>query len=274
MSLRVKYNYIKLGFWPVDFYQCIIQDDSFISYGYSIERSKKMAKIKSYHEAVERLAFKKLKQSHGYTSTTGFASAKNINDAINYAKEELIERELLQVAWSTQSGWQPIFAKNFLNKVLIYILKSQGWGVSLFKIQSSCLKHQILCGIALNKKLGAVFDCSYGYSPLVEDKIINSLLRQIYFFNSSNNVSLEEKGSPQDHKAFYSNPNNLCAFDFLNQSFEKVKINLEFVNDIKMTTLIENNMPPVAIAINPNWKPFSWGKQSIYGINPYPHPLA
>lgn len=274
MNLKVEYNEYKLSFWPVEFFQCVIQDGTFTSYGYSVERSKSLAKLKSYNEAIERLSFKKLNKHRKYSSTTGFAASKDLNKAIENAKQELIERELLKRAWACRIGWHQISGKSVLNKILITLLRLQGWETSLYEVQSHLKKHTIVCGLAINKKFGAVFDSSYFCGPYTEDKIINSLIRQIYFFKPSRDIELSEKGTPHDHKSFYASPKNLSAFDFLKSPNRKIQIELDHVDEIQVEVYHNQQMPVVAIAHNPFWNSFNWGRQSIFGTNPYPHPLA
>lgn len=274
MNLKIEYNNYKLGFWPVEFFQCVIQDGALKSYGYAIERSKGLAKLKSFNEAVERLSFKRLSKEKKYSSTTGFAAAENLNEAIVYAKQELIERELLKRAWAFRRGWHQISRKNLLNKILITLLRLHGWEVSLYEVQSHFKKHTVLCGLAIHKNFGAVFDSSYFCGSYTEDKIINSLIRQIYFFKPSNNVEFAEIGTPQDHKSFYANPKNLSAFDFLKSSEQEAQIELDHVDEIQVEIHSNEKMPVIAIASNSFWNSFSWGRQSIFGANPYPHPLA
>jgi hypothetical protein len=236
----------------------------------------KTALKKAFCEAWERFHWNASLEA----STNGFAAGYSANAALAAAKNELLERALLSKAWSSRAGWVLISRRGLIDKLLTQHLEADGWRVRLFGVEQVGLG-SLIAGLAQHTARGAVFDCSF--VPRFDSarrsrvKVMLSLIRQSVVVNQEVDLQLGYEASPEDHRKFYASPENSRAFDFLD-SADLQRLTLDPLNDVQ---LIESKIifsvsgfPIVARATHPNWPSLAWGRQSISGVNPWPHPLA
>jgi hypothetical protein len=264
-------------FFPFYFYECKMNGFDQTSFGYSADKVETAAIQKAFAEAWERIWLIHLNKSDPKFSeilnSNGFAAGKTEAMAIKKAKEELIERAVLIEAWQQQRGWNKINIKSFSNKLLAIGLYLKGWKTFIFEINSNA--GTVSTCFILHKKFGAIFDSCFKAED-AEEKLLTSVIKNSFFQKAENYPDLPEKGSPESHRQFYSNPVNLKAFDFLMSNKSKIdSIYLQDLDKLFASLIVSADVfPAVAKAYNNSWAELSWGKQSIKGKNPWPHPLA
>jgi len=243
--------------------------------------------VQSFAEAWERLWVMRVERGdfarQGLTasSSNGFAAGPTNESALSHAQGELIEREAMRKAWSTKNGWCSVESFPSVEEKLLSVwLKSKGWRISCYRIFDEPLG-QVYAGFAFNENFGAVFDSIFqsGRQPrklLRKGKLIRSLVKSSLLAGKMKPISeLPHNGQPSDHSAFYRDPKHLEAFRFLG-SLNQENNKLFDLEQIATTLLcsVTKNFPAVAYSINPRWQGLQWGKKSISGGNPWPHPLA
>ncbi len=241
------------------------------------------ALVKALAEAWERWWMKYLLRSGVCSpmSSNGFAAGRTRDDAFKAAKMELIERTVLLRAWKGRSGFQLYSPKDWLSRLLLNSTEIKGWRYSFFLIPTGS-EFFVLTLLARHSDLGSVFDsiCSFELSRQVERKLTLSVLRSIWIHERTPKPAawweFPDNGGPEDHALFYRRPENSVAFDFLNIP-KKIDVEALASDSSSIATQMiypGDLMPAVALATHPQWEPLSWGKQSIGGVNPFPHPLA
>lgn len=254
--------------------------------GYGDGMLLKTATIKAFAEAWERLILSHSRKNGvladlRVSSSNGFAAGPTTEAATRNATNELLERHLFLDAWQSQQGWQPYLIKGALNSFLVHHLVRRRWDTRFFRITSGA-GSTVLAGISQHKKFGTVFD-----SHLIENtrpnmtsrKLILSLVRASLLQEEcdiGDSFELPEAGKPQDHARYYRHPKSQPAFDFLTTQKDTTdSILLKNLQEIKTLSILPvTQFPAVSYAYNPHWAPLNWGKQSIHGVNPFPHPLA
>jgi hypothetical protein len=270
---------------PFNFFSCQMKCGEVITRGTGESVFPKLGMKKAFSESWERLwLLHPSLQSEAtldVNSSNGFAAGATAPEALRRAKDELIERALLLKAWTEMKGWSRYFCSARSLGFLLAELKSAGWSFDYFEIQSS-MGHRTLFLLARHSEHGAVVDTQLRnpQSPkLTEVKLTLSVMRSIQFLDFVPVVDfsgLPEKGVPIDHAAFYRNVEHLKAFDFLDSVSKPANvIDLKYTNSVSSLILYSGGeMPAIALATNQNWECLLWGKNSIRGTNPYPHPLA
>lgn len=274
---------------PVFYYKCSLKvEGQPVSEGFAIGWLPiRVLKI-SLAEAWERYwADRYSKMSHDglprFRSSNGFASGEDRAAALRSAQEELIERYVFLQSWKSQSGWIKKETSGFIAGLIESILQSKGWKLSLFTIGSPG-GVSVLAGYAKHDIYGVAFDTIYiGQNSqksvflAKEFKLVLSILKSTAFrigITSDPIFVLPDKGTPNDHAKFYANPKNACAFESLT-STPLVDLSDFGGDSINTVSIIEaSQLPAVAVAFNSSWEVLTWGKQSIGGTNPWPHPLA
>ena len=281
-----QFENIKTGL-PISFTICKMTALGISVSGYGDSVFLKSAMVQSFAEAWERLWMLYLKKNgperfSNVSSSNGFAAGASLTDATNASKEELIDRAILMNAWEKQTGWKPHRLKGVRSRGLASLMLSRGWDLRFYKISDSSLG-AILVGLGVHKTNGAIFDSCF-LSPkkketALEIKVVRSLLKSMSFhavLGNDPNWRFPEEGDPMDHWIFYKNPDHQKAFHFLQQDVAAEGI-IELSRPELITTeavFQERGFPVVAVSRHPDWPSLRWGKNSISGINPWPHPLA
>jgi hypothetical protein len=262
--------------------RCEVTWEGCVGVGYGDALIASRAREKARGEAWERLWLARIAQSQeGTLSSNGFAAGKTAHDAQVSARMELIERAALLEAWTAPKRWQPVAVSLSTSPLKMALLRALGWHFEAFQILDQD-GIRVLAGLLTHSSRGAVFDTSAGFDragPL--RKLLSSLLRQALLSTSrieQEHFTLEtlpDKADPAAHASFYLNPRHLEAFDLIRKSQDLPSCTLSHIERIQTQMLpTPPGAPFVARATHPDWPALTWGKQSIQGTNPYPHPLA
>ena len=262
------------------FYECRMKGLGETSIGYGTSRNQYNAIQKSFAEAWERLWFKKMTltedvEGEVITSSTGFAAGRNQDEAFAAAKGELIERAVMLAAWESQQGWKQRSTTSLRHLALITAYRLKGWRIILFDIVSNT--GSVKACLALNKSYGSIFDTCFMFTnEQAETKVMQSVIKNIFFQKKIDNYILPQIGYPEDHRIFYADVRNAEAFNFMLDSRDSNKsFVLDSVDKVQIQLIHEaDNFPAVAYARNTYWPEIKWGAQSIRGKNKWPHPLA
>lgn len=216
------------------------------------------------------------------TSSNGFAAGLTDDAACIAAGNELKERAILLAAWTSMKGWRRYNSVSLYGKAAAIALKSRGWTLTWYAVDGGAVG-QILAGLAVHSDFGAYFDTKYANTSRVpgrdcESRLALSMLRAAMAAprHIDQIGDLPWDGGPDDHARFYGQPSRLAAFDFLEDPpGGPVGDQLGDGNAVATTLLCPaGDLPAVAVAYNPSWTEFGWGKKMIQGKNPWPHPLA
>lgn len=214
-------------------------------------------------------------------SSNGFAAGRTVAHAQAAARGELVERATLLEAWRTRRGWAVHRAQSLMTAIFRGWLETKGWSLALFALRATdgCL---VVAGLARHPELGAAFDTKYaaaGDLDAAERGLARSLARTVTvqaLRAPPRGWSLPERAEPEDHQIFYRDPAHLEAFAFL--SFDAARAPLPAIpsdDAVEVVTLCDASvLPAVALARHPAWAAPVWGRASIEGENPWPHPLA
>lgn len=293
-NLSWTFKKIQLKFKWLQFFECEITDGKISSHGYGHSFFIQRACEKALSESIERLYFKKQqKLDPTIISSNGFAAAPTEKLARQNAIDELIERQILLLAWSSRQGWHRYELRSPLSKVLKSEIEKFGWRLKIFAITAKIETHlTLLCAIAHHEIFGTVFDSNLLHSRVSEIKLLQSIAKSACYaeiFKQRESPILPDIGKPNDHAEFYRNPKNDAAFDFLTKEdlgltahhvpkhkLRKAEpIELSGAEETQIETIFDQQtFRYVARANNKNWIPLNWGRQSIFGKNPFPHPLA
>lgn len=277
---KVSWSFTELGrsLMPFRYIECHLQVGEISARGYAESIGLKNALVKSLAEAWERFwMMKQGREGFGNLLTSnGFAAGADLAHAKSRAEEELIERQWILTAWQSMSGFERVEILPLRVQLARLFFIAEGYNLRFFKV---CFHGKsVLAGLATSTTEGAVFDAVFGLEPEKFIKLSRSLLRAIVIGRSLNPTTtpyqLPEQGHPADHLRFYRCPRNLVAFDFLNarvpKSFDAFDHRGIQVEEVYTGGLL----PAVARAWHPDWIRLSWGKISIQGQNPWPHPIA
>lgn len=275
-QLEWKFTQRRLGFAPISMVQCEMRFDDIIVYGGAEAFFAKTALTKAFAEAWERLWCKIVSKSEPiFYSSNGFAAGPTDAVAMQRSKEELIERQLLITAWEEMFGWNKYLLRSSVAKLLRVFLESRGWSTDLFILQAE--GYAALAAVARHENYGAVFDTCFRRNDS-ELKLMTSLIRSVMSLDMviEDTFILPEDGHPKDHAKFYLNKKNLEAFNFFdedNKSFQMIELSKpQFIKTRLLYSA--NEFPAVAVSYHEDWKQLNWGKNSVRGKNPWPHPLA
>jgi hypothetical protein len=208
-------------------------------------------------------------------SSNGFAAGSSDEHAILASRNELIERVVLLTAWRSKSGWSRNTKMSPRSRLLCFALKLKGWSVNLFDLKSNI--GTVKACLAIHKRYGAIFDTSFSDNEVQsEKKVIDSVAKNTFFAKELNFFDLPHIGFPEDHLKFYSVVENIKAFDFLlHEPLSNATIEISKFDSLETHLIVPAGMfPAVALSINPRWPKLVWGKNSISGLNSWPHPLA
>lgn len=297
-----KFTRYKGSLLPFFVYSCHLNAWGLNSIGSGRAATPDDAARKAFAEAWERLWMKTISDGLSVfpqpefdrfklcSSSNGFAAGATAEMAAANSRTELIERAIFLQAWQSMSGWKRIAIRGIRSKVLALAMAAKGWKTYLFEIESNC--GLAMACLLLNPNLGATFDIALGTNPReTEIALLNSVVTSTFTITKDPGRNpLPLSGAPEDHFLFYTNPQNLEAFDFLtkpvrvgNTSFKEVlptdlktsAIQLPEPGRILTQEIVSaGTFPAVARSYNPEWQQLSWGKMSIKGTNLWPHPLA
>jgi hypothetical protein len=285
MPITWQFSEIGTARLPFHYIRCDMKLFEFETVGQGYSTSLVQAMRQALAEAWERMwlripqKFYQIKNFY-FSSSNGFAAGANSSAALDSARDELIERSVILMAWQNMTGWQPTRPKSLTFKLLRSALINDGWTVRLFKIEEVTFG-PVLAVLATHPEKGSIFDSkTIGILPIArcESKLIHSIFRSTFaqskFHHDKN--ALPDSGGPQDQAAFYRNPSAIQAFEFLDEiEAQQGIIELPDPQSIREKILFATaSMPAVAVATHSKWPVLSWGKESIAGKNSWPHPLA
>lgn len=284
-TIAWKFNQIKYWKAPLSFVSCTMNGLGIEAKGFGDSFLTKNSMIQAFAEAWERLwmFFLTKNKLDGFPevySSNGLAAGKTSELALIHSRYELIERALFLVAWSYQRGWSAYKIRGAFSKVLSTFLENRRWKTQFYQISNKALG-TILVGFAQHCQEGVICDTVFvtQSTKSAEFKLLRSLMRGLLRkldWGEVKNFEMPERGRPEDHAIYYSRPENIQAFAFLNSpkcqgGFVELPNNFETVSKLIVPV---SSLPAVAISYNPNWPKLCWGKQCIQGKNPWPHPLA
>lgn len=283
---------VQTHFLPIQYMQCRLTALDQEAFGFGEGLTIGQASVSAFAEAWERWWMSFLMSSSQvpttltpptvFTSSNGFAAGRTSESAREVAKRELIERAFVLKAWKEQKGWGPIQPKSLLARALCASVRASGWDIRLFEI-STPAPYRTFCALLMNQRSGAVFDSIAFHqaerASQPEVKLIRSTIRSVLCvpgWKAGDSWTLPESGEPLDHARFYLQQENLAAFEFLNaEQLPETRLSGDLLSGIQSTALVDaGEFPAVAVAWNPEWEALAWGKQSISGLNPWPHPIA
>lgn len=257
-------------------FECILDCADLTTYGYGLDKSERSAATKALAEAWERnRCYLKSRGDKTVSSTNGFAAGPTNSKAIEFSRNELIERAVMLAAWRDQRGWEKIKFCAIADRIRVIAFRMFGWNINLFNIRSNA--GIVKACLATHQELGAVFDTSFALDiSIAENKVFSSIIKNIVLAKKYPISDLAQMAAPEDHRIYYSNPKNLDAFDFLKTNSASIgQVHLSHLDKIQSTIVYSaNSMPAVAQSVNDNWPVLTWGTQSIFGDNKWPHPLA
>lgn len=288
-SITWSFLTMPLQYAPITLVECKMSGFGISVSGFGDGMLIKGAMIRAFAEAYERLwmlhlgdELNDLFGSKGITSSNGFAAGPTAESALSNSRGELMERALMIEAWQSMRGWNRYSLTSALSKALAAVLEFHGWKIQTFHLREKDLG-SALVGIARHPQHGATFDSKWipanQTAKQVELKLLRSILKIVRKkpVHSSEHSDFPEKGIPNDQARFYSDLSHCAqAFSFLeNSSDQNEVITLSEPEKIISKLVIEATLfPAVAVSAHHNWTPLTWGKQSIRGKNPWPHPLA
>ena len=283
-----RFQSISDGRLPFHFLRCELTVDGTTAIGQGYHGLLKISMRQALAEAWERLWLTRPQKADqgenaiDYPNSNGFAAGATASGAKESSRAELIERAMVLTAWRSMRGWHPYTTSSLFAKLLCSGLRANNWRIRLFELRDTNLG-SVVVALAESQRRGAIFDSVFvGHARdrrHFEAKLLRSITRVTLFNRSKfheNSGSFPDRGSPQDQASFYAKPVNLTAFKFLDGVYSTSGgTNLANPDDIKTTLLCGvSEMPAVAVSHHVLWPRLTWGKESIEGENPWPHPLA
>ena len=256
---------------PLNLVVCELLGSDAIGYGEAF--SFKLAKMKAYAEALEREAWK----SSGMKSTNGFAAGPTPSIAYLHARNEAIERQLLLRAWSEMDGmftFRPHLSVRAL--FLIAWLKLHQYSGRFSRINNNVTSFG-LYGRLLCPDGGSYFDGVY--AERIQDahveKLIASLIRMAVVYLHENAIQIENlsrTAKPREHVLLFKNPAVQSAFDWVKQSSQR-SFRISEPQTSTFPHAVDHKWS-IGTAVIDNAIELRWGQDSLFGRNPYPHPLG
>lgn len=271
---------------PLRFVRCDMKGMGVTSSGFGDSIFLKTSMVQAFAEAWERLwmhflCIHELPSLPAIKSSNGFAAGQTVEQALKNSKSELIERAMLLEGWQNKTGWQCATLTDWKARLMRIYVGARGWKTSFYKLEDGHLG-SVLVGFGEHSDLGLVCDAvfiGFNNQKIGELKLMRSLLRCEIDDNRTNTSTewiFPEIGNPADQHRFYRDPANKKAIDFLplEQTITDT-LNMPKIDSITSKLIIGvTQFPPVAVSFNPSWPQLVWGRQSIQGKNPWPHPLA
>ena len=209
------------------------------------------------------------------TSSNGFAAGSTLRRAMTAAASELFERHCLLQVWNEEAKALPLYA---MPPLWLAPTRALGWHFTWFELGRGPQTVTVAC-LARHPQLGARFDLAAKSTRRVALKEATvSVMKMIHHLDAAalNFSELWKKGEPLAHLAYYSKPENLRAFDFMDQSnARESKSYLDYDPDL-IPLWVADHMPAVAQARWHQAKSLEWGSAALQLCpqNPHPHPLA
>ncbi len=257
--------------------QCSMSGFGLTALGFAEGFSVQAALAKGFTEAWERLWYQRVKSKQiglpfPVSSTNGFAAGPSSEFARIRSRLELIERAVIQTLWSERIPAPLIDTPPDITLTKLRLAR-RGWKVTVRQVDSLTLG-VVLLGIAKHESHGIVFDSVHVDScQRAHQRLLFSLERMIHADIAPLDV-LPSVAGPLEHAAFYRNTNNASAFAFLEGSGGG-SVELNKPNALESIVLTSaGRFPSVVVSYHPDWPKLSWGTQSIYGKNIWPHPIA
>lgn len=286
-ELRWSIQVVPTRLLPISVVECRMAGMGRVAFGYGDSLFYEDSLTQAFAEAWERLwldALREIPSPDGRlrSSSSGFACGATPAEAELAARSELIERAVYLKAWNERLGWEPIQPAGLLNRVLAVFLENFGWDVALYRLTEAKLGN-ILCAFGTRTAGGVLFDCAHQREGAEQGqtltKVLRSLLRSAVVLENKTipYEPLPERGTPGSHRAFYMEPGNASAFDFLTKRESPARqIELGGYDATQSAVVVDiEGFPCVASAVNASWPSLNWGRESLKeGGNPWPHPLA
>jgi len=278
----VQWGFVNLenSFFPLSFVACELGLGDLTVKGAGEALFYASAQVTSFAEAWERVWMKSVFLSGvlPIDSSNGFAAGTDPSDAVRRATRELIERQILLVAWREKRGFVRYLNRDWIARLAHLRVFALGWECETYLVRSRQFG-EILFSVAVHQKFGAVADSVYFTGRRIEErKLAFSIARAI---DSQMQVKIPSHwefpvtGSPRDHAYYYRDSRKSVAFEFLKHC-SPAEIELPgTLNAIESRVLCEDpQWPAVAVVWHQDWDRFAWGSQAIQGENIFPHPLA
>jgi hypothetical protein len=251
-------------------------------FGYGDRLLRHQACLVSLAEAWERRWFHAIGGSLDLASTNGFAAGPTDDEAIARSQDELLDRSLMLTAWRSMTGWTPWRPRSAASRILKSVLAARGWHVRLFTISEPDLGVSTLAAFAFHELYGLAFDsvpvrrgmprdCHVTKALVALSRVIEQQMRT----KPPLGYCFPEVGGPEDHRFFYADGANArSVWEFL-PTLKPGVVTLEKAAPAESVILFPaGHLPAVAVTTNRAWPTLSWGRASVQGANPWPHPLA
>jgi hypothetical protein len=282
-----KFREVSFSLPTVNYFECLLTDGENVSAGYAEDQRLSIALKKAFCESVERYFFERFDvffpEISRPTTTNGFAAGPTLRFSTERSVLELIERKIVSDAWYLEKGWHQINTPNFKFENLV----KNGFEIRIFEIKNDS-EIKVYCGAVFHPNFGIYFDsvAESKIAPQNSERLYNSLLKGASTLASKCHderikTELVEKMLPSEIGSIYHR-NGLEKIwgHFLTKTItqapnEEIKIENE-TKEIHIHQLVKGDFvfPFVTYSTNPVWKPFGWGKNTMYGTNPWHLPLV
>jgi len=254
-------------------YTAIVKNNEIEVEGHSESYKKSSGLIRSYFEALERLA---LFKPSDLRSSNGVGAGATLDFAKKSAIQELIERHLLLTAWESKNSWVSHELKSLWVKINVSYLRKLGWRLKFYRILTD--SGVMLCGLSQHVQEGSVFDCVFSLETqkisFLERKLLFSITRMLSIPMKAIS-DLSEASRLIDHMRYYRNPQRNSVFDFIKNSEKKVISVKTLVPNIECKLLNKHlSLAYVVHAKSAQMLEFKWGLKSLGSNNCFPHPLG
>lgn len=215
------------------------------------------------------------------SSSNGVAAGPTDAAALEWARRELVDRTLFLSAWQTMTGLNPIERTGFAASALAAMISSQGWTPRLYAVSSPDVPETCIAAFAFHPTFGLAFDSlatgPWEHPATATRRAMALLLRVVDYRTRIHapGFELPIDGGPEDHARFYTDPGRAAEVRDLLGAFRPGQVRLATPGATRSVLLWSaGEFPAVAYAYNKSWPRLLWGRRSIEGTNPWPHPLA
>lgn len=211
----------------------------------------------------------------GGKSSNGFAAGGTLFDAATSAAAELFERHCVLSAWNKESQ-----VTRFKIRPPFWLAPatSKGWQFDWF-IFGRCQYFTTVGCLARHPSFGARFDAAAKIDIKEAALAAAVCVQRMIFSIDAKTLDFDElwrQGDPLSHLAYYADPKNLGAFDFLFQSENDPPVRAAGFEPTIIPLWIGGALPAVARACCEGAKDIEWGERSLKSLsrNSSPHPIA
>ena len=283
-NFQISWKFVSLRRASPSVMRCEMESALSRSIGIGYDANPFHAALRAFSEAWERHVYDMLRlgkltsRLQPPMSSNGFAAHWNEVDAVLNARHELIERQILLLAWRNLCGWVPIVIAEDL---ALRRLRQSHWHLKVYSLSNST-NLRCFAAVARHQEHGAVFDTVAGEFGREADclrRLKLSILRMAMVAERLDGNVLsgvtEESGSPTLNSRFYRNPKNCAVFDDLERADKGQQVLMPNLKEIDVEFFrFGRTLPFVARAINPYWEEDIWSKPPVSSRNGAPLPLA